>query len=114
MRAIISTLVPGPINVRDKPVILSQRQVVSQLQGYKQWTQSQVENKLQSLSSDSNFLEESLVGSAQVGEERTAQPLVQSIDSFHAQNEHFHRNKTIRGRKHPCGRTGSSQRNVAE
>lgn len=72
MRAIISTLVPGPINVRDKPVTLSQRQVVSQLQGYKQWAQSQVENKLQSLSSDSNFLEESLVGSAQVGEERTA------------------------------------------
>ena len=70
MRAIVSILAPGPINVMDKPVILSQRQVVFQLQGYKQW--AQVENKLQSLSSDSNFLEDSLVGSAQVGEERTA------------------------------------------
>ena len=39
MRAIISTLAPGPINVRDKPVILSQRQVVFQLHGYKQWAQ---------------------------------------------------------------------------
>ena len=70
MRAIISTLAPGPINVRDKPVILSQRQAVFQLHGYKQW--AQVENKLQSLSFDSNFLEDSLVGSAQVGEEWTA------------------------------------------
>ena len=70
MRAIISILAPGPINVRDKPVILSQRQVVFQLQGYKQW--AQVENKLQTLSSNSNFLEDSLVGSTQVGEERTA------------------------------------------
>ena len=70
MRAIVSILAPGPINVMDKPVILSQRQVVFQLQGYKQW--AQVENKLQSLNSDSNFLRDSLVGSAQVREERTA------------------------------------------